>query len=111
MELSGRVKQKLNVVPEHFPVYCCGREVEFSRQFARLMQNQVHDLVDSSCFSPLEFVIRKSAVLILSQGKAMNYVVKVNRCRGRQKVHPIVRGGFQRQVMIIALLIKARLPQ
>jgi hypothetical protein len=44
------------------------------------VENRIYDLVDSSWFSPLAFVIRKSAIIILSDGKTIGSAVKVSRC-------------------------------
>jgi hypothetical protein len=74
------IEQKLNGISERFRVDCCDGEVKLSWQFARLIENRMYDLVDRSRFSPLAFVIRKPAFIILSEGKAMKLVVKVSRC-------------------------------
>jgi hypothetical protein len=80
IEMNGRVNQKLAVISESFHANCCDGKVEFSYQFARFMESQMYDLVDSGRSSPLVFVIWKSAIVILSDGTVMTSVVKVSPC-------------------------------
>jgi hypothetical protein len=70
-------EEPLNV---RFTADCCDGKVEFPYQFASLMENRVYGLVDSSWFSPLASTIQKSAIVALSEGKAMKSVVKASRC-------------------------------
>jgi hypothetical protein len=63
-----------------FTADCRDGKIKFSCQFPPFVENRVEDLVDSNWFSSLAFVIRKSAIVILSEGKTMSSVVKVSRC-------------------------------
>jgi hypothetical protein len=63
-----------------FIAECCDEEDEPFCQFARVMENRVYDLVDSTCFSPLAFLIQKSATVILDKGGAMRSVVQGSHC-------------------------------